>query len=101
MSIPDLNDFFGRIAPEDNRLYRHTIEGPDDMPAHIRSALTRDAAFDPGDRGRWHSGRGRACTYSSIARMRTAVASLSMRSGNKSGIQSSVFRRILDLRFRV
>ena len=38
--IADLNDYFGRIAPEDNRLYRHTIEGPDDMPAHIRSALT-------------------------------------------------------------
>ena len=38
--IADLNDFFGRIAPEDNRLYRHTVEGPDDMPAHIRSALT-------------------------------------------------------------
>ena len=38
--IADLNDFFSRIAPEDNRLYRHTVEGPDDMPAHIRSALT-------------------------------------------------------------
>lgn len=38
--VKDLNDFFGRIAPEDNRLYRHTIEGPDDMPAHIRAALT-------------------------------------------------------------
>ena len=38
--IADLNDFFGRIAPEDNRLYRHTNEGPDDMPAHIRTALT-------------------------------------------------------------
>ena len=38
--IADLNDFFGRIAPEDNRLYRHTVEGPDDMPAHIRCALT-------------------------------------------------------------
>lgn len=36
----DLKDFFNRIAPEDNRLYRHTVEGPDDMPAHIRSALT-------------------------------------------------------------
>jgi secondary thiamine-phosphate synthase enzyme len=39
--IADLNDFFGRIAPEDNRLYRHTVEGPDDMPAHIRAALTQ------------------------------------------------------------
>ena len=38
--IADLNDAFGRLAPEDNRLYRHTIEGPDDMPAHIRAALT-------------------------------------------------------------
>jgi secondary thiamine-phosphate synthase enzyme len=38
--VRDLNDFFGRIAPEDDRLYRHTIEGPDDMPAHIRAALT-------------------------------------------------------------
>src|SRR5215831_15743538 len=38
--VRDLNDFFSRIAPEDNRLYRHTIEGPDDMPAHIRAALT-------------------------------------------------------------
>jgi len=39
--ILDLNDFFGKIAPEDNRLYRHTAEGPDDMPAHIRTALTQ------------------------------------------------------------
>jgi secondary thiamine-phosphate synthase enzyme len=39
--VLDLNDFFARIAPEDNRLYRHTAEGPDDMPAHIRSALTQ------------------------------------------------------------
>jgi secondary thiamine-phosphate synthase enzyme len=38
--VHDLNVFFSRIAPEDNRLYRHTVEGPDDMPAHIRSALT-------------------------------------------------------------
>jgi secondary thiamine-phosphate synthase enzyme len=39
--IRDLNDFFGRIAPEDRRRYRHAIEGPDDMPAHIRAALTQ------------------------------------------------------------
>ena len=39
--ILDLNDFFSRIAPEDNRLYRHMAEGPDDMPAHIRAALTQ------------------------------------------------------------
>ena len=38
--IRDLNDFFKRIVAEDPSLYRHTAEGPDDMPAHIRSALT-------------------------------------------------------------
>ncbi|HUA57348.1 MAG TPA: secondary thiamine-phosphate synthase enzyme YjbQ [Verrucomicrobiae bacterium] len=38
--IHDLNVFFGRLVPEDDRLYRHTVEGSDDMPAHIRAALT-------------------------------------------------------------
>ena len=36
----DLETFFDQLVPEDDRLYRHTIEGADDMPAHIRSALT-------------------------------------------------------------
>jgi secondary thiamine-phosphate synthase enzyme len=39
--LQDLADFFGRLVPEDNRIYRHTYEGPDDMPAHIRAALTQ------------------------------------------------------------
>jgi secondary thiamine-phosphate synthase enzyme len=38
--VHDLAVFFSRLVPEDNRLYKHTCEGPDDMPAHIRSALT-------------------------------------------------------------
>jgi len=36
----DLEAFFARLVTEDPSLYRHTAEGPDDMPAHIRSALT-------------------------------------------------------------
>ncbi|MCX6598351.1 MAG: secondary thiamine-phosphate synthase enzyme YjbQ [Acidobacteria bacterium] len=36
----DLNQYFTRLVPPDSRFYRHTAEGPDDMPAHIRSALT-------------------------------------------------------------
>jgi secondary thiamine-phosphate synthase enzyme len=36
----DLEDFFKKLVPEDPRLYRHITEGPDDMPAHIKSALT-------------------------------------------------------------
>ena len=45
--LRDLDAFLRRIvpeergnAPEDDRLYRHSAEGPDDMPAHIRAALT-------------------------------------------------------------
>ena len=37
----DLEAFFGRLAPEDATLYEHDDEGPDDMPAHLRAALTQ------------------------------------------------------------
>jgi secondary thiamine-phosphate synthase enzyme len=37
----DLEAFFERVAPEDSDLYAHNDEGPDDMPAHIRTALTQ------------------------------------------------------------
>lgn len=36
----DLTAALGRLAPEDTALYRHTCEGPDDMPAHVKAALT-------------------------------------------------------------
>jgi len=36
----DLEAFLSRLAPEHDPLYRHTDEGPDDMPAHVRAALT-------------------------------------------------------------
>ena len=39
--LRDLDDFFTRLAPDDRALYRHDEEGPDDMPAHIRTALTQ------------------------------------------------------------
>lgn len=38
--LRDLDAFLRRVVPEDDRLYRHTAEGSDDMPAHIRAALT-------------------------------------------------------------
>ena len=37
----DLETYFARIAPEDPSLYTHNDEGPDDMPAHLRAALTQ------------------------------------------------------------
>ncbi|HOB99711.1 MAG TPA: secondary thiamine-phosphate synthase enzyme YjbQ, partial [Verrucomicrobiota bacterium] len=36
----DLDRFFARLAPDGDPLYRHTIEGEDDMPTHVRAALT-------------------------------------------------------------
>jgi secondary thiamine-phosphate synthase enzyme len=39
--VLDLRDFFERLAPEGDPRYRHTTEGDDDMPAHIRAALTQ------------------------------------------------------------
>ena len=48
----DLEDFFSRTVPEGRDLYRHSSEGPDDMPAHIRGALTDTALSIPVADGR-------------------------------------------------
>ena len=50
--VRDLADFFERLAPEDDPRYRHQDEGPDDMPAHIRSALTQTQLTIPIVNGR-------------------------------------------------
>ena len=54
----DLADWFARAVPDGDPRYRHTAEGPDDMSAHIRAALTQPAVSIPvvdGDLalGRW------------------------------------------------
>ena len=40
--LHDLKNFFQKLVPMDNKLYKHTTEGKDDMPAHIKSALTNN-----------------------------------------------------------
>ena len=40
--LEDLKFFFNKLAPMDNKLYKHTTEGKDDMPAHIKSTLTNN-----------------------------------------------------------
>ena len=45
--VDDLKTFFSRIAPEARGLYVHDTEGPDDMPAHIRAALTQTSLTIP------------------------------------------------------
>ena len=50
--MADLEEFFSTIAPEDRGRYRHSTEGADDMPAHIRSALTQVHLAIPVSSGR-------------------------------------------------
>ena len=48
----DLEEFFERMVPENSDYFIHTMEGPDDMPSHIRMALTRTSEVIPVTRGR-------------------------------------------------
>ena len=48
--LRDLADAFDRLAPRDGD-YRHTTEGPDDMPAHIRSAISQSSLSIPVEGG--------------------------------------------------
>jgi len=50
--VHDLNVFFNRLVLEESRLYRHKVEGSDDMPAHIRAALTLTQLSIPVEGGR-------------------------------------------------
>lgn len=43
----DLERWLNRLVPESDPLYRHTLEGPDDMPAHVKSALTLSSVSIP------------------------------------------------------
>ena len=40
--LHDLKNFFHKLVPMDQKLYKHTTEGKDDMPAHIKSAITNN-----------------------------------------------------------
>ncbi len=48
----DLEAFMRRLAPDGDPLFKHTAEGPDDMPAHVRTVLTQTGLTIPVQRGR-------------------------------------------------
>lgn len=43
----DLENFMQRLVPDGDRLFKHTTEGPDDMPAHVRAVLTQNSLTIP------------------------------------------------------
>ena len=45
--LVDMEAFFNRLVPDGDPLFIHTIEGPDDMPAHVRTALTQTSLSIP------------------------------------------------------
>lgn len=47
----DLENWMNRLVPENDPLYTHTLEGPDDMPAHIKAALTATQLSIPFNKG--------------------------------------------------
>lgn len=54
--LADLTDALAAIAPESHSLYRHSAEGPDDMPAHIKASLTDVSLTIPFAGGRMRLG---------------------------------------------
>lgn len=48
----DLEAFFARLVPDGDPIFRHTAEGADDMPAHVRTVLTQNSVGLPVARGR-------------------------------------------------
>lgn len=48
----DLERWLNRLVPEGDPLYTHVLEGPDDMPSHIKAALTATSLAIPVDQGR-------------------------------------------------
>ena len=54
----DLERYFARLVPDGDRLFQHVDEGPDDMPAHVRTVLTQNSLSIPvkdgeADLGTW------------------------------------------------
>jgi secondary thiamine-phosphate synthase enzyme len=78
--IHDLNAYFGRLVPDDTSGFRHTIEGPDDMTAHIRTVLSGVQLSIPIHQGRLALGTWQGIyvfEHRSQAHRRSVVAHLS------------------------
>ncbi len=75
----DFESYFNRMAPENQTYYRHTSEGPDDMPAHLKAAILGSAVTVPITRGGLNLGTWQGiylCEHRNHASKRTVVVTL-------------------------
>jgi secondary thiamine-phosphate synthase enzyme len=76
----DFESFFNRVVPEDEPYYRHTDEGSDDMPAHLKSSLLGSSLTLPVNNGRLNVGIWQGiylCEHRNHGGRRSLVATLS------------------------
>lgn len=75
----DFESHFNRMVPENAPYYRHTMEGPDDMPAHIKASLLGSSIVAPVQNGRFRLGTWQGiylCEHREHARGRRLVVTL-------------------------
>jgi len=75
----DMEESLDRLAPEHEPYYTHTLEGPDDMPAHIKSTLTGHAVSIPISQGKLNLGTWQGiylCEFRDRGGSRTLVATV-------------------------
>lgn len=77
--LADFESYFNKLAPEHEPFITHRIEGPDDMPAHIKATLTGSSVTIPITNGRLNMGTWQGvylCEFRNHARVRTLVATV-------------------------
>jgi secondary thiamine-phosphate synthase enzyme len=75
----DFESHFNHIAPENAPYYRHTLEGPDDMPAHLKAAMLGSSVTVPLSKGKFNLGTWQGvylCEHRNHASKRTLVITL-------------------------
>lgn len=75
----DFESHFNKMVPENQPYYRHTLEGPDDMPAHLKAALLGSSVTIPISKGRFNMGTWQGiylCEHRDHASKRTVVVTL-------------------------
>ena len=75
----DFESHFNHMVPENQPYYRHTLEGPDDMPAHLKAALLGSSVTIPITKGKFNLGAWQGiylCEHRNQASKRTVVVTL-------------------------